>query len=266
MTIIQAIILGIVQGLTEFVPVSSSGHLVLLHTAFGLEDSGLLFDVALHIGTLSALVLYFYKDIGQLFGSLLRPSPQTSLARLLIIATIPAVISGVLLQDLAESRFRSTSLVAVNLLLVALIMLAAERYALSRHSVKTPLEKVRVPQALAVGMAQAVAIVPGISRSGSTITAGLFAGLDRVAATRMSFFLAIPITFGAILKVLANGEALTTIGQEKDIFIIGILTAFVSGLMAIHFLLRYLARHSLRLFAYYRIVLAIMVVVLTAVF
>ena len=171
MSILEAIILGLVQGLTEFIPVSSSGHLVLLHEAFGITENGLTFDVALHIGTLGALLIYFHKDIVLLFKGILGNNEYTKLAWLIVLATIPAVISGVLLQERAESAFRSIRLVGVNLIVVAFVMLLAEWFA-KRYIRKTQLEKVSPSQALAVGVAQAVAVIPGVSRSGGTITTG----------------------------------------------------------------------------------------------
>lgn len=251
MSIIEAIILGIVQGLTEFIPVSSSGHLVLMHDAFGLETSGLTFDVALHIGTLLALVIYFHRDLINLAKSLSSSKKEAKLVKMLAVATVPAVIAGVLLQSAAESTFRSSRLVAMNLMLFGAVMLLAERYA-KRKGKQDNLEQTSYKQAFAVGLAQAAAIIPGISRSGSTITAGLFAGLDRVAATRFSFLLAIPITFGAILKVLVEDSTIQRLDNEAMVLTVGIVASFVSGLVAIRFLLKFLAKHSLAIFAYYR--------------
>lgn len=261
MSIVEAIILGLAQGLTEFIPVSSSGHLVLLHEAMGVTENGLTFDVSLHIGTLLALVLYFYKDIVLLIQGLRGKNEYTRVAWLLVLATVPAVVAGMALEGAAESAFRSSSLVAINLIAVAVLMLLAERVA-RRYEHPTKLTKVSVKQALAVGAAQAAAIVPGVSRSGSTITTGLFLGLDRVAATRFSFLLGIPITAGAIAKVLMDSTALDQIGNEFGLFAAGALTAWVSGLFAIKFLLRYLARHTLAVFAYYRIALGLVVLAL----
>lgn len=260
MTIWEAIFLGLIQGLTEFIPVSSSGHLVLLHHALGLEG-GLAYDVALHIGTLAALLLIFWRDIGQLIGGLLGRNEHSRLAWLIALATVPAVISGTLLQRMAESTFRSVELVSFNLILVALLMIAAEHVARRvRHP--TGLQKITPTQALAVGVGQALAVIPGVSRSGGTITAGLFAGIDRIAATRFSFLLAIPITLGAILKVLSSGSTPAFIRGESSIFAAGVLTAFLSGMFAIKFMLSFLARHSLHTFAYYRIVLGLVTLLL----
>lgn len=254
MNIIQAIILGLVQGLTEFIPVSSSGHLIIAHRLLDINETGLTFDVALHLGTLLALILFFYKDIGQLARALFVKNNQSRLAWLLVWATIPAVITGVLLESLAESSFRSIRLVAINLIVVGGVMIIAEIYT-KNNSHRTELQNISRKQAISMGLAQAAAVIPGISRSGSTISAGLFMGLDRVAAARFSFLLAIPITAGAILKVFAAESSLIEINHEWEIFLIGITTAFVSGVFAIRFLLGFLTKHSLNLFAYYRFAL-----------
>lgn len=259
MSIIQAIILGLIQGLTEFIPVSSSGHLVLFQQLLNVTDGGLLFDVALHTGTLLALIVFFFTDIKRIVSSLWLGTPERRLAIFLAAATIPAAVAGVLIQDLAESTFRSTKLVAVNLILVALLMLLAER--IGRR--QTKLNKISFWQAIGVGFAQALALVPGVSRSGSTITAGLFMGMERVAATRFAFLLAIPITFGAIIKVvLFSGESIV-IGEEGAVFLAGILASFVSGLLAIRFLLKFLQKHSINIFAYYRIALGVAALLLS---
>ncbi len=249
--------MGLLQGLTEFLPVSSSGHLLFAQHLFGVEEYGLAFDVALHIGTLGALIIYFHRDIVNLAVALFRKGRQTRLAWLVVLATMPAVLAGMLLQDFAESTFRSPYLVSFTLMAVAVLMIVAERIN-ARRTQLAHLQHMNRWQALAVGAAQAVALVPGVSRSGSTITAGLFAGLDRVAATRFSFLLSIPITAGAIAKVLLEDSELQQISQEPGIFLIGILAAFVSGLLAIRFLLKFVARHSLNVFAYYRIGLGVL--------
>lgn len=260
MNILEAIILGLTQGLTEFIPVSSSGHLVLLHEAFGITENGLMFDVSLHIGTFFALILYFHKDIVLLVRGLFGKGEYSRLVWLLALATGPAVVVGILLESAAESAFRSARLVGINLIIFGGIMLFAEKFA-RRYENKTKLKKISFAQALTVGAAQAAAIVPGVSRSGSTITTGLFLGLDRVAATRFSFLLGIPVTAGAIAKVLLNESAISQINDEAAIFATGVLTALFSGLFAIRFLLRFLAKHSLATFAYYRIVLGLLALV-----
>lgn len=254
MQIIQAIILGIVQGLTEFIPVSSSGHLILMNSWLGFEGASLSFDVALHIGTLAALLWYFGHDFWRMGKSLLAKRGE-KLAWYILLGTIPAVAAGYLLESLAESVFRSNSLVAFNLIWVALVMLAAEKVA--RHSYN--LNNLGAGQALGVGLAQALAIVPGVSRSGSTITAGLLLGFDRLSATRFSFLLSAPVIAGAVLKTLMKGSTLSQISAEPALFIAGITASAISGYLAIRFLLKYLSKHSLAVFAYYRIAMGILI-------
>ncbi len=261
MNILQAIVLGIAQGFTEFIPVSSSGHLLLLHHAMGLDQNGLGFDVALHIGTLCALLVFFYHDIIELVISVFKRTEKTHLAWMVALATVPAVVAGVILQDLAETTFRSPQLVCIALASMAFVMLAAERYSKSRKA-RTSLEAVSVKQSLSIGFAQAAALVPGVSRSGSTITTGLFLGLDRVAATRFSFLLSIPVTAGAILKVTTEAQTIADAKATPGLFVVGIITAFLSGMFAIRFLLKFVAKHSLNVFAYYRLVLAGAVLIL----
>lgn len=256
MDIVAAIVLGIVQGLTEFIPVSSSGHLVLFHSLFGAGSNDLALDVALHIGTLLALLVYFYQDITNLIRGFIAGGNQRRLVWLLAGATVPAVFVGLALESRAETAFRSVALVATNLLVVGVIMLLAESQYVKRKA-HTKLDNISPKQAAIIGVVQSAAIVPGVSRSGSTITAGLFAGLDRVSATRFSFLLALPITFGAVLKVMLDGDNVQAMSGQWHIVVIGVITSLVSGLFAIRFMLRFLAKYSLRPFAYYRIGLAI---------
>lgn len=264
MSILQAIILGLIQGFTEFIPVSSSGHLVLAHQFLGVSEVGLSFDVALHMGTLLSLLLFFRKDLAKLVMAVVRKEPERKLAWLLALATIPAVIVGVLLESAAESAFRSPRLVAINLAIVAVLMLVAEQFYRKRVNKPTKLPNTSLKQGLIMGFAQAAAIVPGVSRSGSTITAGLFAGMDRVAATRFSFLLGIPIISGAVLKVFTEPATMSQLRDDSSIFAIGIITAFLSGLVAIRFMLNFLGKHSLAIFAYYRIALSVIVLLVLA--
>lgn len=259
MSIIQAFILGIIQGLTEFIPISSSGHLVIAHHALGIFNNGLAFDVALHAGTLIALIVYFWKDLIVYAKSLFVKGPHTHLTWLLIAATIPAAIIGFLLESSAESVFRSGRLVGTTMLLFGAIMLLAERY-YQRRQKHTVLDDVTSKEAMSMGFAQAIAVIPGVSRSGSTITAGLLTGLDRVAATRFSFLLGIPITAGAVLKVFTEKGIIEQFQQEKTVVLVGVLTAMISGLFAIRFMLRFLGRHSLDIFGYYRIVTGLLLI------
>jgi undecaprenyl-diphosphatase len=262
--IVQAIVLGIVQGLTEFLPVSSSGHLIVVPTLLGWDDpfiESLAFSVMLHIATLLALLLYFRNDwlrlipagLAAIRDRSLRDDPDRRLAWLLVVATVPAVIAGVALNDAIETVFRDARLVALTLVVGAAILFLADRLGPRTRR----LEDVTFPVAFGIGAAQALALVPGVSRSGISISAGLFAGLDRESAARFAFLMATPITAGAGLwelrKVLA-GEA----GVDLPIvpLLAGMLASLVAGLLAITVLLRYLRSHGLGVFVVYRLAVA----------
>jgi undecaprenyl-diphosphatase len=265
----QALIMGIVQGLTEFLPISSSGHLIIVPFLFGWTDpfiTSLAFSVMLHLGTLLALLVYFRADWVRLVPAGLatirdrsfRDDPDRRLAWLLVAATIPAAIAGFLLSDYIENAFREVGLVAVTLVGGAAILWVADRWGGRTKGV----EDVTFPVAGAIGAAQALALVPGISRSGISISAARFAGLDREAAARFSFLMATPITAGAVLfevRKLVTGEAGVTVSLGP--LVVGMLAAFVSGMIAIGFLLRYLRTRSLNVFVAYRLVLAAVVVI-----
>lgn len=253
MQIIQAIILGIIQGLTEFIPVSSSGHLILFQKWLGFEGN-LAFDLALHVGTLLALVVYFRRDITGLAKGILRPR-ENKISWLIVMATIPAVIAGVLLQSTVASAFRSPQLVAFNLIWVAIVMLVVDRVAEKRSELNT----ISVQQAAGMGLAQVLALVPGVSRSGSTITAGLAAGLTYQAATRFSFLMSVPVIAGAIVRVLLQDKGLQQVASQPLISVVGITAAAISGYLAIRFMLSFLTRFGLAPFAYYRIALGALV-------
>jgi undecaprenyl-diphosphatase len=268
-TYLQAVIMGIVQGLTEFLPISSSGHLILVPFLFGWDDpfiESLAFSVMLHIGTLAALLIYFGRDWLRLvpagFATIrdrsFRDDPDRRLAWMLLAASIPAAIAGLLFNDIIETTVRSVGLVALMLVVGAGIMWTADRWGGREKGV----EDVTFPIALGLGAAQALALVPGISRSGISISAARFAGLDRQAAARFSFLMATPITLGAALfelRKLASGEA----GVDVSIgpLIAGMLAAFIAGMLAIKVLLGYLRMHSLDVFVAYRLVLAALILV-----
>lgn len=252
MSIIDAIILGIVQGLTEFIPVSSSGHLVLLHDALGVNGNTLAFDVALHVGTLVALLLFFRRDVRDYAMSIFVKNEKTRLAWLLLAATIPAALTGFLLKDAIENVFRANILVALNLIGFGLIMLAAEWY-YRRQQKHTSLKKTTNKQGMGIGFAQVLALMPGVSRSGSTITAGMFLGLERVAATRFSFLLGIPIILGAAVATMIEPAFADELSGQGAVFAAGVISAFISGLFAIRFMLKFLSGNGLEIFAFYRI-------------
>ena len=269
-TWIQALVMGIVQGLTEFLPVSSSGHLVIVPWLFGWDDAfitSLAFSVMLHLGTLVALLIYFREDWLRLVPAGLstirdrsfRDDPDRKLAWLLVAATIPAAIVGFLFSDLFETEVRQVGLVAVTLIVGGVILWVADHVGPRTKGV----DDVTFPIATGIGVAQALALVPGISRSGISISAGRFAGLDREAAARFAFLMATPITAGAILfeaRKLLTGEA----GVAVDVgpLLVGLVASLVAGLVAIRFMLAYLRTRSLDLFVWYRFALAAVVIVL----
>jgi undecaprenyl-diphosphatase len=268
-TVLQALIMGLVQGLTEFLPVSSSGHLVIVPYLFGWDDAfinSLAFSVMLHMGTLVALLVYFRADWFRLvpagFATIrdrsFHDDPDRRLAWLLVAATIPAALAGFLLNDLIETQFRQVGLVALMLVVGAVILWLADHLGARTKGIKD----VSFPLALGLGAAQALALIPGISRSGISISAARFAGLDREAAARFSFLMATPVTLGAGIfeaRKLLAGEA----GVQVELLplIVGMVAALVAGLAAIHFMLRYLRTRSLDIFVWYRIALAAVVLV-----
>ncbi len=268
-TILQALVMGIVQGLTEFLPVSSSGHLVVVPFLLGWDDpflNSLAFSVMLHMGTLVALLVYFRQDwfrlvpagLAALRDRSFKSDPDRRLAGLLVASTIPAALAGVLFNDLIEEQFRQVGLVALMLVVGGVILFVADR--VGRRS--RAIADITFPVAIGIGAAQALALVPGISRSGISIAAGRLAGLDREAAARFAFLMATPITAGAGLfevKKLLSGEAGVQI--ELAPLLIGMVAAALSGLAAIHFMLSYLRTRSLDLFVVYRFVLAAVVIV-----
>lgn len=277
MPLYQAIVLGIVQGLTEFLPVSSSGHLILIGDLLHWPDPGLAFDVALHAGTLVAVLIYFAGTwvrivraalganvriddesgaVGTLSPEELRQ--QRMLLWLLVLGTIPGAIIGKLFEKQAEAAFRQPALVASLLILVALIMWWAEKAGSRRKH----LTQITAADALTVGLAQATAIMPGVSRSGSTIAAGLFRGLTRDAAARFSFLLSTPIIAGACLVKAFELRHTGIPADMKQAFIAGTAVSAVVGYLAIAAFIRYLRTNTLKIFIVYRIIFGIIVLAL----
>jgi undecaprenyl-diphosphatase len=263
MTLFQSIVLGAVQGATEFLPISSTAHLVLTPWFFGWPDPGLGFDIALHLGTLVALLLYFRKEwlrllqggLDLLRGNTRDPNPRLTL--LLILATIPALVAGALLNDYAETSLRNPLVIATTLVLLGLVLVVAER--VGRR--QTKIEEITTADALTVGCAQALAIIPGVSRSGVTITAGLFRGMTREAAARFSFLLSTPIIGAAISKTVVDGIRHGFPAVATNSLVAGVLVSGIVGYLSIAFLLRFLATHTTYVFVYYRVALGILVAV-----
>lgn len=264
--LIQAVLLGIVQGLTEFLPVSSSGHLLLGQYFLGMDQErfGLSFDASIHTGTVLAVILFFRRDLLRMsraflssLGGLDLREPDQRMAYLVLAATVPAGMVGFLFEDFFATVVRSPWIVVGNLVLVGALFIVAE--ATGRKNQRA--SKMTFLGAFGIGLAQSVALVPGVSRSGATITMGLFLGLKREEAARFSFLMSVPITSAAAALSLAQVLREGMDAHEAWLFLAGSVSSAVVGYLAIRFLLNYLARHSLRLFAYYRFALAAVVAV-----
>jgi undecaprenyl-diphosphatase len=268
MPLLHAIVLGIVQGLTEFLPISSSAHLIIIPWILGWEDGGLTFDVALHAGTLVAVLLFFFRDWVQIiahgFGLRIGRDPalakNRSLLWLLAAGTIPGAIAGFLFEKQADAALRSPYIIATAAIVVGLIMWLAD----SSGRKQKDISHVSIVDSLTIGFAQALAIIPGVSRSGVTISAGLFRNFDRSAAARFSFLLSTPIIAGACAKKfwdLHKHEG----GLPPDMhtaFVAGIIASAITGCITIAFFLNFLRRRSLSLFVWYRIIFGIIVIAL----
>jgi undecaprenyl-diphosphatase len=262
---IQAALLGVVQGLTEFLPVSSSAHLILARAFFGFDGDkfGLTFDVACHVGTLIAVLIYFRRDIGEMIAALpylfstRTTSPNAGRGEdarqiwLLAAGTVPAVVAGLLFKNQIEEHLRTPMVAAVALALGGVMILVAERAGSKTRGDRT----LTVIEAVWIGCAQALALVPGVSRSGATLTVALLIGLRRAGAARFVFLLAIPAILGAAAseapRLLKAG-----LGDTASLFLIGIVTSAIVGYATVKYFIRYLGDHSLDMFGWYRIALA----------
>ena len=264
MSLLEAIVLGIVQGLTEFLPISSTGHLRIVPAFLGWEDPGAAFTAVTQLGTLAAVLLYFRRDLVSIGGGWLaslrdptrRATPEARLGWLILIGTLPIIVFGVVFSNQIETGARSLKLMGTTLIVLGLVLLAAERFGKRTRTV----EGLRRRDGIAIGLAQAAALVPGVSRSGATISAGLFLGLERAAAARYSFLLSIPAV------VLSGLYELRDIGSEGGAgvgaTVVATVLAFVVGYLSIAFLLRFLATHTVYVFVAYRVVLGAVVLAL----
>ena len=258
-TIFQAVVLGIVQGLAELLPISSSAHLALTPYFCGWADPGLAFDVSLHLGTLIALVWYFRAEWIDMTKSAWRIASTRRIETMhdrrlvyLVVATIPAGVGGLLLNDLAETTFRSPMIIGTSLIVMGVLLWAVDRWSARARMI----EEVTMRDAILMGCAQVLALIPGVSRSGSTITAGRFLKLDRPSAARFSFLMSMPITLAAV--VLKVPEAIRADGISAPL-VAGVIAAAISSWLAITVLLRYVSKHSFGVFAVYRVLLAAVV-------
>jgi len=268
-SLVEAIVLGIVQGITEFLPISSTGHLRIVPAFMGWDDPGAAFTAVTQLGTMAAVLLYFRADLARIGRAWLRSLRNPEIRRELdarmgwyiLLGTIPIGIFGLAFKDQIETGARDLYLIGVALIVLGLVLLLAEKIGTRERS----MEQIKARDGVVVGFAQALALIPGVSRSGATITAGLFLGFDRTAAARFSFLLSVPaVVLSGLLELasIVTGEEATHVGASA--LIVATLAAFVSGYWAIAFLLRYLTTHSTIVFVVYRIVLGALVLALTA--
>lgn len=259
MTIFQALVLGVVQGLGEFLPISSSAHLVLVPWALGWQYAGLTFDVALHMGTLIAVVAFFWRDWFNIVdrGLRRRQARENALFWYLVAATIPGAVFGYVFEEQAETVFRAPVLIGIMLMVMGVVLylvdLKAARY--------KKMENITLGDSLLIGVSQAFAIIPGVSRSGVTMMAGRFRGMTRESAARFSFLLSTPIIIGAGIFKLKD----LTPGDINAIFLTGVVTSAVVGFLSIKFLLNYLSERSFAVFVWYRLAAGAAVILLAMV-
>src|SRR3954451_8769077 len=266
MSSLEAVVLGAVQGLTEFLPISSSGHLRIVPALLGWEDPGAGFTAVIQLGTMAAVLIYFRADLwriardwaGELRLPYRRRSHDANLGWFILLGTIPISIFCLIFRDQIESGARSLYLIGSALILFSFVMLLAEHLGSRRR----PLEEMDGHDGLYIGVAQSLALIPGVSRSGATISAGLFRGFDRVAAARYSFLLSVPaVVLSGLFELRKVGEAGS---PSAGATVIATLVAFVTGYLAIAWLLRYLSSHSLEIFVIYRIALGVLVLLLVS--
>jgi undecaprenyl-diphosphatase len=263
MNTFQAIAFGAVQGVTEFLPISSTAHLILLPAFMGWDDPGLTFDVALHVGTFLAVLIYFAQDLGRLtrawFQSLIRRDPNDPYQRLawmIIAGTLPAAVIGILAEKWVESTLRSPLIVGFSLMIVATAILIVDRRGNDGRNWK----ELGLADAMLIGLGQAAALIPGFSRSGSTMLVGLLRGMERSAAARISFLLGTPIIFGSAVFKLKDLRHTPLPPDMYGAFAVGIITSAIVGYACIRFLLAYLAKKPLKVFMVYRIAVGILVI------
>lgn len=264
MDFFRAVVLGVIQGLTEFLPISSSAHLAIFPKFFGWDDPGAAYTAVIQIGTELAVLLYFWRDIWTIgsgwvrgvFSAEARRAPEWRMGWFVIIGSVPIVLLGLLLQDAIDRDFRNLWVIGTTLIVLGVVLGIAER--IGRKS--SPIEDLTMKHAILLGLAQAGALVPGVSRSGATISMGLFLGYERAAATRYAFLLAIPAVVGAGIFKLKDIGGDNTYGTGPTI--VGTVVSFVVGLAVIHWLLKYVSTHSYTPFVVYRVGLGSLVLVL----
>lgn len=267
MAILQAIILGIIEGLTEFLPISSTGHLVVAERLIGYKDAAELFTVVVQLGAIAAVLWFYRKDLINKISGLFGGSKKVRRFWInWITATIPAGLAGLLLAD-HLSRFATLKTVATSLIIGGVIIWIIETYHQPKASKEQPqFDSLTTGQAVRVGLFQIISLIPGVSRSGATIMGGLLSGLDRVTATAFSFYLSMPIIILAgIYKLIKDGDQISQVSGGSPALVVGTLTAFIAALLMIRWLLHYVAHNNFKPFAYYRIVFGALILLVLSV-
>lgn len=264
MSFIEVLILGFIQGIAEFLPISSSAHLIIFRDIFGIgagmsANMELTFDIALHFGTLLAIGVFFFWDFIKMIQKGFTKGVKDDDGKILwylVAATIPAAIVGVLFEDPIEKIIRSNYVViALALAIMGIIIYLADKYSKETKTIK----KMTLKDAIIIGCSQVFALIPGFSRSGTTIATGRILGLERESAAKFSFFLSAPVVLGAVTLQLIKGSAWSVIAANFSTFILGILVSFIIGILCIKYLLKYLQKHNFKIFMIYRVILAIIV-------
>lgn len=257
----KTIILGIIQGIGEFLPISSSAHLILVPYLFGWEKSSMAFDIALHFGTLAAVLAIYFKDWWSLFIGALnkitkkKDSFDNKMFWYLVLATVPGALIGFLLDDIVENVFRENIiLISSSLAIMGVLIFLGDKWADKHYKIETEFKDINLKQALAIGLSQALAIIPGFSRSGTTILTARLMGLSKSAATKFTFLLSVPIIAGATILEVGNLEL------SIETFM-GVFIAFIVGIVSIKFLLNYIKKNDFSIFAVYRVIFAIIILV-----
>lgn len=262
------ILLAIIQGISEFLPISSSAHLIIFRDLFGIGSSitseiALNFDIALHFGTLLAIGIYFFKDFMKLIKDGLTKGPKDKTGKIfwyLVVATIPAGLAGVLFEDVISEMIRSNFyIIAIALIVMGVIIYWIDKYSKQKKEIRDMSWK----DAIIIGCSQVAALIPGFSRSGTTIAAGRALNLKREDAAKFSFYLSAPVVLGAVIVQLLKGDTISVITANIAPFVIGVLVSFIAGLLCIEFLLKYLKKHDFKIFMWYRVLLGIVVILWT---
>lgn len=265
MDLLSSVILGIIQGIAEFLPISSSAHLIIFRDVFGIGagmngDFALCFDIALHLGTLLAIVIFFFSDFWNMAIKGLTKGVKDNQGKILwylVIATIPAAIFGVLFEEPIENFIRTNYvLIALALAVMGVIIFLADKYMQQDKSVND----ITIIDAILIGFSQVFALIPGFSRSGTTIAMARFRGITREDAAKFSFYLSTPVVLGAVVLQLFESNTISIIASNLGVFLVGVITSFVVGIICIKFLLKYLKKHDFKVFMWYRIILAVIVV------